>query len=249
VRRRDSAAGGQIYRQPSGLWAIRYRDGHGNRPQLTGYRTKAEARQVLEELLREVRLGALYRPNATLRQVLAAGVRWKWVEDNPAALVKNPERKPGEIDPFDSWAEIDAALDEVGGALVQFLCETGVRPEEAFGGEWRDVDLERRMFRVRRAYAKGRLKDFANTAGSTRAVPLRERVVSVLEAMPGNRRGILFPAPEGGRVPSTTGAIASGRRPSRRRRQAAGSTTCGTRTRRGAWRPALTSSRWPGGWA
>ena len=56
------------------------------------------------------------------------------------------------------------------------------------------------MFRVRRAYAKGRLKDFAKTAGSTRAVPLRARVVTALEAMPGKRRGILFPAPEGGRI-------------------------------------------------
>src|SRR4051794_4565710 len=168
---------GQIYRQPSGLWAIRYRDAHGNRPQLTGYRTKTEAREVLEERLREVRLGAQYRPNATLRdlyeayleqydvapstvaflkdnmkpalaafgdqsvrelrvdkiaawrtklpegkryrslrslrQVLAAGVRWKWIEDNPGAHVKNPEPRPGEIDPFDSWAEIDAIAEEL----------------------------------------------------------------------------------------------------------------------------------------
>ena len=48
-------------------------------------------------------------------------------------------------------------------------------PEEAFGGEWRDVDLERRVFMVRRAFAKGRLKDYAKTTGSRRAVPLRAR--------------------------------------------------------------------------
>ena len=56
------------------------------------------------------------------------------------------------------------------------------------------------MFTVRRAYAKGRLKDFAKTAGSRRAVPLRARVVEALEQLPGKRRGILFPAPEGGRI-------------------------------------------------
>jgi integrase len=262
-----SAQRGSIFRTANGLWAIRFRDTLGRRPQRTGFRTRGEARQALDEELRRVRLGPLFRPNATLRQlydayldqydvapstvaflkdnmkpalatfgdervgelrvdkiaawrkglpegkryrslrslrqVLAAGVRWKWIEDNPAVLVKNPEPKPGEIDPFDSWAEIDAIdaeLDEVGGALVQFLCGSGVRPEEAFGGDWRDVELERRMFRVRRAYAKGRLKDFAKTAGSTRAVPLRERVVEALQAMPGKRRGILFPAPEGGRI-------------------------------------------------
>jgi integrase len=60
--------------------------------------------------------------------------------------------------------------------------------------------LERQMFRVRRAYAKGRLKDFAKTPGSTRAVPLSQRVITALEAMPVRRRGILFPAPEGGRI-------------------------------------------------
>ena len=74
-----------------------------------------------------------------------------------------------------------------------------MRPEEAFGAEWRDVDLERRMLMVRRAFAKGRLKEYGKTAGSRRAVPLRARVVAALEALP-HRRGIVFPAPEGGRI-------------------------------------------------
>ena len=43
--------------------------------------------------------------------------------------------------------------------LVEFLVGTGVRPEEAFGAEWRDVDLEGGIFTVRRAFAKGRLKE------------------------------------------------------------------------------------------
>ena len=136
--------------------------------------------------------------------MLAAGVRWKWIEDNPAALVKNPEPKPGEIDPFDSLGgdrrDRRRARRDRRRRWSCSCAATGVRPEEAFGGEWRDVDLERRMFRVRRAYAKGRLKDFAKTAGSTRAVPLRQRVVTALEEMPVKRRGILFPAPEGGRI-------------------------------------------------
>ena len=147
--------------------------------------------------------GKRYRATRCLRQVLAAAVRWKWIEDNPAALVKNPEPRPGEIHPFDSWDEIDAIAgehDDTGAALVVFLCGTGVRPEEALGGEWRDVDLERRMFMIRRAFAKGRLKDYAKTIGSRRAVPLRARVVTALEAMPGKRRGILFPAAQGGRI-------------------------------------------------
>ena len=34
-----SAQRGQIFRPPSGLWAIRYRDAQGRRPQRTGFRT------------------------------------------------------------------------------------------------------------------------------------------------------------------------------------------------------------------
>jgi integrase len=134
--------------------------------------------------------------------VLQAAVRWKWIEDNPAALVKNPAPKPGEIHPFESWDEFDAIADEldyVYGALVTFMAGTGVRPEEAFGAEWRDVDLERRLLMVRRGFAKGRLKEYGKTAGSRRSIPLRSRVVAALEQLP-YRRGILFSAPEGGRV-------------------------------------------------
>jgi integrase len=146
--------------------------------------------------------GRRYRAMRSLRQVLAAAVRWKWIEDNPAALVKNPEPKPGEIHPFESWDEIDAIsdeLDEVRGPLVVFLAGTGVRPEEAFGAEWRDIELERRVFMIRRAFAKGRMKDYAKTTGSRRAVPLRARVITALERLP-HRTGILFPAPQGGRI-------------------------------------------------
>jgi integrase len=261
-----SAQRGQIFRKESGLWAIRWRDGDGHRRQRTGFRTKAEAHEVLEEELRRIRLGPLHRPNATLReltdvyveqydaapstvawlkdnmrpalerfgderiglltvqriatwraslpegkryrshrafrQVLQAAVRWRWIEDNPAVYVKNPEPRPGEIDPFESWDELDAIaaeLDLIAGQMVVFLAGTGVRPEEGFGAEWRDIDFERRMLMVQRAFAKGRLKEYGKTAGSRRAVPLRARVVRALNQLP-HRRGILFPAPEGGRV-------------------------------------------------
>jgi len=197
-----SAQRGQIFRKPTGLWVVRWRDAEGHRRQRTGFRTKAEAREVLEEELRRVRLGPLHRPNATLReltdvyveqydaapstvawlrdnmrpalerfgdepiggvtvqqvatwrasvpegkryrshralrQVLQAAVRWRWIEDNPAVHVKNPEPRAGEIDPFNSWEELDAIaaeLDETYGSLVVFLAGTGVRPEEAFGAE------------------------------------------------------------------------------------------------------------------
>ena len=81
-----------------------------------------------------------------------------------------------------------------------FLAGTGVRPEEAFGAEWRDVDLRASRVhgapRVREGSAEG---VSARRRGSRRAVPMRARVVAALEACR-KRRGILFPAPEGGRI-------------------------------------------------
>ena len=65
-----------------------------------------------------------------------------------------------------------------------------VRDEEAFGGEWRDVDLERSMFRVRRAYAKGRLKDFRACLGEVRrtadGIVLSRQAADLLEVKEGD---------------------------------------------------------------
>jgi integrase len=127
-----------------------------------------------------------YRAHRALRQVLEAAVRWKWIEENPARLVKNPAPPARELHPFESWAEVDAVAVELGdryGPLVICLVGTGLRPEEAFGLEWRDVDLGGRTLTVRRAFAKGRLKDYTKTQGSTRRVPLRRRVVDALESI------------------------------------------------------------------
>jgi integrase len=255
---------GEIKRTVGG-WAIRYRDGRGVRRQRGGFRTKAEAKAVLDDELRKARLGPLYRPEATLqqlvdvyleqyqgapasrdwlryhlgkataemgcqpigeldalavsrwrvklpekvrhgahralRQVLAAAVRWQWIDRNVAVDVKNPGHPRTEFTPFESWEEVEGVAAELGpfGSLVIFAIGTGVRPEEAFGADWTDVDLEEGILRVRRAFAKGRLKPYAKTERSRRRVPLRAKVVDALAELP-RRRGVLFPNSAGGRI-------------------------------------------------
>jgi integrase len=245
---------------------MRYYDAAGERRQRNGFRTRGEANAALDEALRRVRLGPLYRPRATLRelneaylaqydaapasytwlkynlataakrlgderiaelsahqiatwrkslpesrrhpahralrQVLEAAVRWKWIEENPAALVKNPAPRVGEIDPSESWEEIDAIAAELGGVhgvLVEFLVGSGTRPEEAFGADWTDLDLKSGILTVGRAFAKGRLKRYAKTERSRRRVPLRGRTVSALGRL-GHRSGIVFPNTAGHRI-------------------------------------------------
>jgi hypothetical protein len=40
-----------------------------------------------------------------LRQVLAAAVRWRWIDHNVATDVPNPMHARAEFDPFESWEE------------------------------------------------------------------------------------------------------------------------------------------------
>lgn len=255
---------GEIKRTEGG-WAIRYRDARGVRRQRGGFRTKGEAKAVLDDELRKARLGPLYRPEITLkelvaafldqyqgapaskdwlrhylvkstdafgdvpigelhalaiarwraglpetmrhgahralRQVLAAAVRWRWIEHNAATDVRNPQHARQEFQPFESWGDVEAVAFELGpfGPLAIFCVGTGVRPEEALGANWDDVDLEAGVLTVRRAFAKGRLKTYTKTLRSRRRVPLRSKVVGAVEELP-RRSGILFPAAEGGRI-------------------------------------------------
>jgi integrase len=255
---------GEIKRTAGG-WAIRYRDGRGVRRQRGGFRTKAEAKEVLDDELRKARLGPLYRPEATLRelvdvfleqyqaapashawmrqhlgksivvfgevpigdldalmiarwraglpetmrygahralrQVLAAAVRWQWINRNVATDVPNPIHACVEFDPFESWEEVDALAHELGpfGPLAILCVGTGVRPEEAFGADWTDVDLATGVITIRRAFAKGRLKPYPKTERSRRRVPLRAKVRDALSELP-HREGILFAAAAGGRI-------------------------------------------------
>ena len=261
---RGRARTGEIKRTAGG-WAIRWRDAREIRRQRGGFRTKGEAKDVLDDELRKARLGPLYRPDVTLqqlvdafleqyqgapaskswlryylikatdrfgdepigelhaldiarwrakmpetmrhgahralRQVLAAAVRWQWIERNAALDVKNPQHPRPEFVPFESWDEVDAVAAELGpfGPVAIFGVGTGVRPEEAFGADWTDVDLEAGVFTIRRAYAKGKLKTYAKTARSRRRVPLRAKVIAALESLP-QREGTLFPAQGGGRI-------------------------------------------------
>lgn len=142
-----------------------------------------------------------YGAHRALRQVLACAVRWRWLEHNVALDVSNPHHPRKEFSPSASWAEVDALAAELGsfGALAVFCVGTGVRPEEAFGADWDDVDLTAGAVTVRQAYAKGRLKSYAKTARSRRRVPLRGGVIAALAQLPA-REGIVFPSSGGGHI-------------------------------------------------
>ena len=257
---------GEIKRTAGG-WAIRYRDARGVRRQRGGFRTKGEAKTVLDDELLKGRLGPLYRPEASLRelvdafleqyqgapaskswlallprssrrtrfgdeaigslgaleiarwrarlpettrhgahralrQVLAAAVRWRWIDRNPALDVEQPAARRGRSSRRSrrgrrsrcsppSSARSGRSRSSASGRA----CGPR-RPSAATGATstWTPG-----VFTIRRAFAKGRLKTYAKTARSRRRVPLRAKVVAALETLP-HRHGILLPAAGGGRI-------------------------------------------------
>lgn len=141
------------------------------------------------------------------RQVLEYAVAMGLLERNPTVRIKNVrasvEFKRGQ-QPFETWEEVEAIaaeLDPRFAAIPIVLVGTGLRPEELWALERRDADLEAGVLSVERVYSQGRLKDCAKSSRQRRRVPLRQRVIEAIEAMP--RRidtPLLFPAPRGGHI-------------------------------------------------
>ena len=127
-----------------------------------------------------------------LRQTFAAGVRYGYMESNPAvAAGANPSPTPRPVRAY-TLAELDALDAELGpeyGPLVPLVAATGLRPLEAARLERRDVDRTRRLLTVRGQ----------KTVGSRREVPLSRRALAALDRIPARLdTPLLFPAPEGG---------------------------------------------------
>jgi integrase len=118
-----------------------------------------------------------------VKQVLAEAKRWGWIATDPSADIKNPQPPAPVIWPFQSWNEIDAiaAEMELFPEIAVLAAGTGLRPEEWVALQKRDIDLAKKVLYVRRVYVDGEEKELGKQDKSRRRVPLRQRVVDVLE--------------------------------------------------------------------
>jgi integrase len=136
-----------------------------------------------------------------LRQVLHYAVRAKLLDENPAALVPNPEPKRTEVQTF-TLPELDAVSVELARpfkALPVFAALTGLRPCEWIALERGDVDRQAGVVTVRRTVVDGAVKPYGKTDRSLRAVPLPARAAQALEEhLPRLDTRVLFPGARGG---------------------------------------------------
>jgi integrase len=147
---------------------------------------------------------ARYRHTRALRECLAAAVRWRYLQRNPAVEAgRNPEPRADELLPF-TRREVDALAVELGpvyGPLAVFAAETGLRTNEWAASERRDIDRtgKRPAILVQRRVSDGNVTPYPKT--SRRRVPLTARALDAVEALPPRiDTKLLFPAPMGGHV-------------------------------------------------
>jgi integrase len=147
-------------------------------------------------------------PFRAFRQTLEYAVAMGLIESNPRARIKNTRASVDrrQIHPFKDWMQVEAISLEMQprfAAIPIVLVGTGLRPEELFALERRDLDLEAGVLSVERVYSQGVLKDCRKSSRQRRRVPLRQRVVEALKAQPPRLdTPILFPAARGGHVES-----------------------------------------------
>ncbi len=157
-----------------------------------------------------VTLPARSRPGLfrAFKQVLEDAVTLGLLRANPAARIKNKQVRDDvdrEFRPFTSWDEIDsiaAELSRIYKPIPLMLVGTGLRPEELFGLEWRDVDVKAGVLNVERVYTQGRLKPCRKSDRQRRRVPLRQHVLEAIDGLPRHLDGTapVFPAADGGPI-------------------------------------------------
>jgi integrase len=131
-----------------------------------------------------------HQPFGAFKAVLEQAVTLGLIPTNPAGRIKNRRVRldeSREIRPFESWDDLETIAEELWelyAAIPVVLAGTGLRPEELYGLEWRDVDLQAGVLSVERAYTQGVLKPCKKSDRQRRRVPLRARVVEALETMP-----------------------------------------------------------------
>lgn len=125
--------------------------------------------------------------HAILRSALNQAVKWGLIYRNPAMLVDLPKNKKAEMKVLNNEEAakfIDAIADSPWKAFFSLLIATGMRPGEALGLKWQDIDFEKGRIHVQRALSRTKREWNLlepKTPQSRRSIPLPPGVIKDLE--------------------------------------------------------------------
>ncbi len=116
-------------------------------------------------------------------------VKWKMIAQNPCELCELPRQEKKEmlcLSPEETKSFLAVAKDNKWFALFLTVIETGMRPEEYLGLQWKDIDFEQKYLSVRRAAIGKKGGGFSftepKTKQSRRKIPISNSVLIVLKS-------------------------------------------------------------------
>jgi integrase len=123
-------------------------------------------------------------------QALEMAEWWELIATNPAKRTKRPSVVRREIEilqPDEAPKFLEAAKKDRLGPLFAFMLTNGPRPEECYGLQWSEVDLEKgrvKIFRVLKWNRKGggwRMRDYPKTVAGRRTLRLEPPIIAILQ--------------------------------------------------------------------
>lgn len=145
----------------------------------------------IDELVKHVTGSRANTVLQLLRSILGEAFQRELIKENPMTRIKRVKEKKTEIEPF-SDAEIKAIFAHIPQEHILFftiLEKTGMRPNEALGLTWEDINLEAGTIHIQRGVVLG-IEGLPKTQNSIRFVPILPALAEVLRPLKGS--GKLF---------------------------------------------------------
>lgn len=124
-----------------------------------------------------------------LSSALKQAVKWKMFIQNPCDLCELPRLVKKEMKcftPDEAKRFLEASKTSKWFVLFLLIIESGMRPEEYFGLQWKDIDFEQSYLSVRRVVIEGKKGGFyfaeTKTKKSRRKIPVSSSVITALKA-------------------------------------------------------------------
>ena len=125
--------------------------------------------------------------HSILKSALSQAVRWRMLPGNPADLVELPKMVRKEmraLSPQEATDFLDAIRGDRWAPLWELLLVTGLRPGEALGLKWSDVDWDQKRVRIQRTLVRSEDNEWhlgePKTARSRRSVVVPKSTMDTL---------------------------------------------------------------------